>query len=66
MFYFTPKRIEAHVCICFAALKVYKGFKRILKMTHIKMSVDKILNMAKSITTIRVYLPKKKNMCPKL
>ena len=60
MFYFTPRRIEAHVCICFVALKVYKVFERILKMTNIKMSADKVLNMAKSITTIRVYLPKNK------
>lgn len=60
MFHFTPRRIEAHVCICFVALKVYKEFERILKMTKIRMSVDKVLNMAKSITTIRVYLPKNK------
>lgn len=42
------------------ALKVYKEFERILKMTTIKMSVYKVLNMAKSITTIKVYLPKNK------
>ncbi len=24
MFHFTRKRIEAHICICFVALKVYK------------------------------------------
>ncbi|WP_455625586.1 IS1634 family transposase [Parabacteroides sp.] len=60
MFHFTPRRIEAHICICFVALKVYKEFERILKMTNINMSVDKVLNMAKSITTIRVYLPKNK------
>ena len=24
MFHFTPRRIEAHVCICFVAYKVYK------------------------------------------
>ena len=33
MFHFTPKRIEAHVCICFIAYKVYKELERIL--THI-------------------------------
>ena len=65
MFHFTPRRIEAHVCICFVALKVYKEFERILKMTNIKMSVDKVLNMAKSITTIRVYLPKNKKYVTK-
>jgi len=33
MFHFTAKRIEAHVCICFVAYKVYKELERIL--THI-------------------------------
>ena len=31
MFHFTRRRIEAHVCICFVALKVYKELERILK-----------------------------------
>jgi transposase len=30
MFHFTQKRIEAHVCICFVAYKVYKELERIL------------------------------------
>ena len=34
-------------------------------MTSIKMSVDKVLNIAKSITTIRVYLPKNKKCVTK-
>lgn len=34
IFHFTPKRIEAHVCICFAAYKVYKELERILKLLH--------------------------------
>lgn len=42
------------------ALKVCKEFERILKMTTIKTRVYKVLNMAKSITTIKVYLPKNK------
>jgi len=57
MFHFTKKRIEAHICICFVALKVYKEFERILKQTHINMSVDKVLNMAKTITTIQIKMP---------
>jgi transposase len=58
MFHFTPKRIEAHVCICFVAYKVYKELERILKQTGIPLSVDKVLNIAKTITTVRVKLPK--------
>ena len=39
---FTRKRIEAHICICFVALKVYKELERMLKVSEIKMSVDKV------------------------
>ncbi|MBP8993895.1 MAG: IS1634 family transposase [Bacteroidales bacterium] len=58
MFHFTPKRIEAHVCICFVAYKVYKELERILKASNINLSVDKVLSIAKTITTIKVRLPK--------
>jgi hypothetical protein len=57
MFHFTPKRIEAHVCICFVAYKVYKELERILKVSDIKLSVDKVLNIAKTITTLKINLP---------
>ncbi|NLX66045.1 MAG: IS1634 family transposase [Bacteroidales bacterium] len=56
MFHFTKKRIEAHVCICFVAYKVYKELERTLKNNGIKMSVDKVLSIAKTITTIKVKL----------
>ena len=57
MFHFTPKRIEAHVCICFVAYKVYKELERILKSNSINLSVDKVLNIAKTITTLKIKLP---------
>ena len=57
MFHFTPKRIEAHVCICFVAYKVYKELERILKISDINLSVDKVLSIAKTITTIKIRLP---------
>jgi transposase len=57
MFHFTPERIEAHVCICFVAYKVYKEFERILKINGFNLSVDKVLSIAKTIITIRVRLP---------
>ena len=60
MFHFTRRRIEAHVCICFVALKVYKELERLLKLNHISMSVDKVLNMAKTVTTISIYMPENK------
>jgi hypothetical protein len=57
MFHFTQKRIEAHVCICFAAYKVYKELERMLKTNRIKMSVDKVLGIAKTITSTKINLP---------
>jgi transposase len=57
MFHFTPKRIEAHICICFVAYKVYKELERILKLSGINLSVDKALNIAKTITTLKIKLP---------
>ena len=57
MFHFTSRRIEAHVCICFVAYKVYKELERILKTTDINLSVDKVLSIAKTVTTIKVKLP---------
>lgn len=58
MFHFTPRRIQAHVAICFVAFKVYKELERILKMKRIDLSVDKVLNIARTITTIKIKLPK--------
>ena len=60
MFHFTRRRIEAHICICFVALKVYKELERLLKQSDISLSVDKVLNMAKTVTTISVYMPQNK------
>ncbi len=61
MFHFTPRRIEAHVCLCFVAYKVYKELERVLKISNITMSVDKVLDIAKTITTIKIKLPKSGN-----
>jgi transposase len=57
MFHFTPRRIEAHICICFVAYKVYKELERILKFSHIELSVDKVISIAKTVTTIKINMP---------
>jgi transposase len=57
MFHFTPKRIEAHVCICFIAYKVYKELERVLKKNKYTISVDKVLEIAKTVTTLKIKLP---------
>jgi transposase len=58
MFHFSSRRIEAHVCICFVAYKVYKEMERVLKKKGILLSVDKVLNIAKTVTAIKVKLPR--------
>ena len=65
MFHFTRRRIEAHVCICFVALKVYKELERLLKLSEIRMSVDKVLALAQTIVTIQINLPQNKKTISK-
>ena len=57
MFHFTERRIEAHVCICFVALKVYKELERLLKASGCPYSVDNVLRIAEVIVTLEVGLP---------
>jgi transposase len=57
VFHFTERRIEAHVCICFIAYKVYKELERVIKLKGTGLSVGKVLEVAKTITTIRVNMP---------
>ena len=65
MFHFTPRRIEAHVCICFVAYKVYKELERILSTNGFNMSVDKVLAIAKTVATIRIRQPHNDNVLTK-
>ena len=57
MFHFTPRRIEAHVCICFVALKVYKELERLLKASGCSYSVDEALRIAETVVTIEIARP---------
>lgn len=65
MFHFTRRRIEAHVCICFVALKVYKELERLLNLSSISMSIDKVLALAQTIVTIQITLPNSKQVINK-
>ena len=51
------KRIEAHICICFMAYKVYKELERIIRIAKIDLSVDSVLGIAKTIATVGINLP---------
>ena len=56
VFHFTERRIEAHICICFMAYKIYKELERLLKTLGIELSVDKALDIAKTISTVTIKL----------
>ena len=57
IFHFTEKRIEAYICICFIAYKVYKELEHIIKLAKIDISIDSVLKIAKTIATIRIKMP---------
>ena len=50
------RRIEAHVCICFVALKVYKELERLLKLSGCQYSVDEVLRIAETVVTIEIRI----------
>lgn len=56
IFHFTERRIEAHICICFVAYKLYKELERLLRLLGITLSVDKVLDIAKTISTVSIRL----------
>ncbi|MFZ2895273.1 MAG: hypothetical protein WA008_05020, partial [Saprospiraceae bacterium] len=45
IFHFIPKRIEAHICICLVAYKVYKETEHLLKVSQIKLNADKVISI---------------------
>lgn len=62
IFHFTERRIEAHICICFIAYKLYKELERLLKAMDIGMSVDQVLDVSKTIVTITIKTPSGQNV----
>lgn len=50
MFHFTRKRIEAHICICFVTLKVYKGM--LLYLFHYLDSLAALLHNIESLSIV--------------
>lgn len=63
IFHFTERRIEAHICICFMAYKVYKELERILGILNINLSVDKVMDIAKTISTVKIHTPDGRTEC---
>jgi len=60
------KRIEAHICICFAAYALYKELERQLKIHNVDISPEKAIDEIKEIRQIRYVLPKAKTIKTKI
>lgn len=59
------ERIEAHICIAFAAYKIYKELERQLKEKDSKLSPEKAIEIAKTIYSIKVIAPVSKETITK-
>lgn len=51
------RRIEAHLCICFVAYKVYKELERLLKATDTAITVDRAIECLRTIYGITIKHP---------
>lgn len=59
------RRIEAHICISFAAYKVYKELERLLKLKKSKLSPEKAIDIAKTIYSVKIETPLNKESISK-
>jgi transposase len=55
-------RIEAHICICFAAYTVYKELERMLRENKIEISPEKAIHEIKEIVQLQYVLPKSRKV----
>jgi len=51
------KRIESHICISFAACKVYKELERLLKLENSPYSAEKVVEIVKTIYKVSMQTP---------
>lgn len=50
---------DEYLCICFVAYKLYKELERLLRMFGIALSVDKVMDIVKTISTVSIRLDDK-------
>ena len=60
------RRIEAHICLTFAAYKVYKELERQLKEKQVPYSATKVIEIAQSIFEIEIKTTKSKESVRKI
>ncbi len=60
------RRIEAHICLTFAAYKIYKELERQLKEKQVPYSATKVIEIAQSIFEIEIKTTKSKEIVRKI
>lgn len=65
IFHRLQRRIEAHICLTFAAYKVFKELERQLVEKNAQISPQKAIEIAKSIFEIKVKTPSSKTTISK-
>jgi transposase len=66
VFHRNKKRIEAHICITFAAYMVYKELEKVLKEKGLFLSPEKVIEIAETIFAISIRMPQQENYFLKL
>ena len=62
IFHRIRRRIEAHICISFAAYSIYKDLERALKLTNSEISVRNAYELTQNIYQIEIILPESKSI----
>src|SRR5690606_34410966 len=57
IFHRLKRRIEAHICISFAACKIYRELERLLKEKNTGYSPEKAIDIVKTIYKVRLQTP---------
>jgi transposase len=66
IYHHKNSRIQAHICLSFVAYKVYKELERQLKEKQVDFSVDKAIEIAKTIYSIKALKPTSKELFEKV
>lgn len=66
IYHHIRRRIEAHICIAFAACKIYKELERQLKNKKSDLSVEKTIDILKTIYRLTITTPYSKTKYSRL
>ena len=66
IYHHLKKRIEAHICISFAACKIYKELERQLKEKNSSLSPEKVIDILKTIYQLSFETPYSNNVYHRL